>query len=210
MFTRVQLQQLTMDLAASPLPRTRAGARHALGCKAVAQLAQDSRLIDLASEWLDATAIPFKATLFDKGPDANWLVAWHQDTALPMSERREAAGWGPWSEKSGVTYAHAPAKVLERVVALRVHIDDSTADNGPLRVLPGTHTMGVLSDTQVHELSLRVQPVSCTVAAGGVVVMRPLIIHASSKLNAQAARRVIHVEYATTLSVEPGLSLRVA
>ena len=201
---------MTVDLADAPLQRTRAGARHILGCPAVARLAQDSRLIDLASEWLDAAAIPFKATLIDKGPDANWLVAWHQDTALPMSEYRESAGWGPWSEKSGVTYAHAPARALERVVALRIHIDDSIADNGPLRVLPGTHSLGVLSDVQIRELALQVQPMSCTIAAGGVIIMRPLIIHASSKLNSQMPRRVLHLEYTTTLSVEPGLLLRAA
>jgi ectoine hydroxylase-related dioxygenase (phytanoyl-CoA dioxygenase family) len=129
---------------------------------------------------------------------------------LPIVEHRETAGWGPWSEKAGVIYAHAPGHVLERVVALRIHLDDSTAGNGPLRVLPGTHTSGVLSDAQVHEMSLRVQPVSCTVAAGGVVVMRPLIVHASSKLTNHTPRRVLHLEYAPTLDVEPGLRLRAA
>jgi len=210
MFSREDLQQLIADLEGSPLQRTRAGARHILGCEPVTRLAHDPRLLELASQWLGAAAIPFKATLFDKRPDANWLVAWHQDTALPICEHREAAGWSSWSEKSGVLYAHAPASVLERVVALRVHLDDSTEINGPLRVLPGTHTSGVLSDAQVHEQSLRVQPVTCTVAAGGVVVMRPLIIHASSKLNDQTPRRVLHLEYATSLDVEPGIKLRAA
>jgi ectoine hydroxylase-related dioxygenase (phytanoyl-CoA dioxygenase family) len=210
MFLRAELQELISELADVPLQRTRAGARHMLGCAAIARLAQDSRLIDLATQWLDGAAVPFKATLFDKSPDANWLVAWHQDTALPISEHLDAAGWGPWSEKCGVTYAHAPAHVLERVIALRVHLDDSTADNGPLRVLPGTHTLGVLSDSQVHELSLRVKPVTCTVAAGGVVVMRPLIIHASSKINGPLPRRVLHLEYASSLALGSGLELRVA
>jgi ectoine hydroxylase-related dioxygenase (phytanoyl-CoA dioxygenase family) len=209
-FSQADLQQLTAELSAAPLQRTRAGARHVLGCAAVARVAQDPRLLDIASEWLGGTAVPFKATLFDKSPDANWLVAWHQDTALPIVEHQETAGWGPWSEKAGVLYAHAPSRVLERVVALRIHLDDSTAGNGPLRVLPGTHLSGVLSDAQVHETSLRVQPVSCTVAAGGVVVMRPLIVHASSKLTDYASRRVLHLEYAPTLDVEPGLRLRAA
>jgi len=176
----------------------------------VATVATDSRLTGIASKWLGADAVPFKATLFDKSPDANWLVAWHQDTALPMAQRFDTVGWGPWSDKAGVTYAHAPARVLERVVALRVHLDDSTADNGPLRVLPGTHTLGVLSDAEVHAHSLRVSPVECTAPAGGVVVMRPLIIHASSKLNGNAPRRVLHLEYATSLAIEPGLQLRAA
>jgi ectoine hydroxylase-related dioxygenase (phytanoyl-CoA dioxygenase family) len=204
------LHLLKAQLAAEPLQRSRAGARHLLACSAVAHVARDPRLIDIASQWLDTTAIPFKATLFEKSPDANWLVAWHQDTALPMSERRDAVGWGPWSDKSGVTYAHAPSRVLERVVALRLHLDDSTADNGPLRVLPGTHTLGVLTDAQIHELSLRVTPVSCALPAGGIVVMRPLIIHASSKINGPSARRVLHLEYAASLALESGLELRAA
>ena len=129
-----------------------------LECRPVAHLARDPRLIDIASRWLGATAIPFKATLFEKSPDANWLVSWHQDTALPILQRRDLAGWGPWSNKCGITYAHAPGRVLEKVMALRVHLDDSTADNGPLRVLPGSHSHGVLSDAQVHELAQRVSP----------------------------------------------------
>jgi ectoine hydroxylase-related dioxygenase (phytanoyl-CoA dioxygenase family) len=184
--SRADLQPLIVELVDVPLQRTRAGARHILGLPSVSRLANDPRLVHLASEWLGGAAIPFKATLFDKRPEANWLVAWHQDTALPMVELRETVNWGPWSEKAGVLYAHAPAHVLDRVVALRVHLDDSTADNGPLRVLPGTHTLGVLTDAQIHEISLRVQHVTCATTAGGVVVIRPLIIHASPKLNDQA------------------------
>jgi ectoine hydroxylase-related dioxygenase (phytanoyl-CoA dioxygenase family) len=204
------LHRLTEQLAAEPLQRSRAGARHVLGCSPIAHLARDPRLVDIASRWLDATAIPFKATLFEKNPDANWLVSWHQDTALPMSERHDVAGWGPWSTKCGVTYAHAPGRVLERVIALRVHLDDSTADNGPLRVLPGSHTRGVLSDAQIHRLSERVPPTQCTVPAGGVIAMRPLLVHASSKAKVETPRRVLHFEYAASLVIEPGLELRSA
>jgi len=210
LFSPAQIQYLSETLAREPLQRSRAGARHVLGCNGIETLALDPRLLDLATEWLGATAMPFKATLFEKTANANWLVGWHQDTALPMSERRDSAGWGPWSEKFGVIYAHAPARVLERVVALRVHLDDSTADNGPLRVLPRTHTCGVLSDAQVHEQSRHIEPVECRVAAGGVVVMRPLLIHASSKMISDAPRRVIHFEYTASLEPAPGLRLRAA
>jgi len=192
------------------MQRSRAGARHILGCSSVARLAADPRLVDIASKWLDATAIPYKATLFEKNPDANWLVPWHQDTALPMSERHDVAGWGPWSEKFGVSYAHAPARVLERVIALRVHLDDSTADNGPLFVLPGSHTRGVLSDAQIHELSRRVPPAQCAVPAGGIIAMRPLLVHASPKAKDETPRRVLHLEYAASLELESGLALRAA
>jgi ectoine hydroxylase-related dioxygenase (phytanoyl-CoA dioxygenase family) len=127
-----------------------------------------------------------------------------------MSKRRNVAGWGPWSTKSGVTYAHAPGRVLERVIALRVHLDDSTANNGPLRVLPGSHTNGVLGGAQIHKLSQRVTQTQCTVSAGGVIAMRPLLVHASSKAMIEAQRRVLHLEYAASFVLEPGLELRAA
>jgi ectoine hydroxylase-related dioxygenase (phytanoyl-CoA dioxygenase family) len=198
------------SIVAADLSRSRAGARHVLACEPIAALAADPRMIDIASRWLPTRAIPFKATLFDKSPEANWLVAWHQDTALPVEGRSAAPGWGPWSEKYGVTYAHAPARVLENVIALRVHLDDSTSENGSLRVLPGTHIGGVLTDDQVHELAQRIEPVNCHIEAGGVLAMRPLLVHASSKIAAPVSRRVLHFEYAATLEPEPGLRLRVA
>jgi len=118
-------------------------------------------LLEIANAALGKPARPFGATLFDKSPQANWLVVWHQDTALPLRERKDVPGWGAWSVKSGVLYAHAPAAPLKRVVALRVHLDDSTILNGPLRVLPGSHRQGVLGDTEIAELARTTTPVDC-------------------------------------------------
>jgi ectoine hydroxylase-related dioxygenase (phytanoyl-CoA dioxygenase family) len=176
----------------------------------VARLAADSRLLRIAGEWLGANAIPFRATLFDKSPDANWLVAWHQDTALPVETRHDLPGWGPWSEKAGVLYAHAPAGALEDLVALRIHLDESGDDNGPLRVLPGTHQRGVMTDAQVLECARRTTTRSCCVPAGGVVAMRPLIVHASSKALSSKPRRVLHVEYSRSLATRDGMRLKIA
>jgi ectoine hydroxylase-related dioxygenase (phytanoyl-CoA dioxygenase family) len=101
--------------------------------------------------------------------------------------------------KDGITYAHAPASALEQLLAIRVHLDDSTADNGPLRVLPGTHNRGVLSDNAIHGLTEQIEAEECIVGRGGVVLMRPLLIHASSKSRSQMNRRVIHIEYAANM-----------
>lgn len=190
--------------------RSRAGRRHLLAEEPVRALASDRRLLELAAEALDATAIPFKATLFDKSSGANWLVVWHQDVALPMRARVDADGWGPWSVKRGQLYAHAPAEVLEQVVALRVHLDDSTSANGPLRVLPGTHALGRLSEDRIRELAKEVPVVECTTEAGGVVSMRPLIVHASSKSRSAVPRRVLHIEYSTGVGLGSNLELAVA
>jgi ectoine hydroxylase-related dioxygenase (phytanoyl-CoA dioxygenase family) len=205
-----ETEALIADLQKSPLRRSKAGIRHALKHPAVAALATEPRLMQIAQHILGLGATPFRATLFDKSPQSNWLVVWHQDTALPLRERRDIQGWGPWSTKDGVTYAHAPATALCRVVALRVHLDDSTPQNGPLRVLPGTHAKGVLSDDAIQELALRIAPVDCSVPQGGVLVMRPLIVHASSKSALKIPRRVLHIEYAENAAIEAGLNLAVA
>jgi ectoine hydroxylase-related dioxygenase (phytanoyl-CoA dioxygenase family) len=189
--------------------RSRAGLRHALGLSPVSAVARRYQLIELARAVLGPGALPFRATLFDKSPTANWLVVWHQDTALPLQKRLDSPGWGPWSIKEGIVYAHAPETVLEQVLALRLSFDESTAENGPLRVLPGTHTLGVLSDDDSHELSNKIQPIDCTVPKGGVVAMRPLLVHASSKLQTEMPRRVLHIEYAASDSIAKPLQLAV-
>lgn len=209
-FGGAEIESLQRALAESPIMRSRAGARHLLGEPAVARIARDPRLTSLASQALGNEALPYRATLFDKSRRANWLVVWHQDTALPLRARREARGWGPWSNKAGVLYSHAPAEVLSRLIALRLHLDDSGPDNGPLRVLPGTHRMGVLIDAQIQELTHRVSSVDCLAPRGGVVAMRPLLLHSSSKLTAPAPRRVIHIEYAASQDLGDGLELAMA
>jgi ectoine hydroxylase-related dioxygenase (phytanoyl-CoA dioxygenase family) len=189
--------------------RSRAGIRHALRYPEIAELAQDQRLIELASEMLGENSFPYRATLFDKSPRANWLVVWHQDTSLPLVERFDTPGWGPWSVKEGVIYAHAPATALSRIIALRVHLDDSTEENGPLRVLPGTHQLGVLTDEQIEQQEKQVRFVSCTALRGDILAMRPLIIHSSCKARRNSPRRVLHIEYARHRKIADGLELAV-
>jgi hypothetical protein len=106
--TQDEVVRLLEDLAQLKLRRTKAGVRHVLRYAPVANIARQPRLLQIARGVLGREAFPFRATLFDKSPEANWLVVWHQDTALPLRERRETPGWRPWSIKEGVVYAHAP------------------------------------------------------------------------------------------------------
>ena len=206
-FQRTEMGRAIEALAAASVERTRAGARHVLKVPAVRALAMDSRLVEIARQFVGPTPVPFRATLFDKSPAANWLVVWHQDTALPLRHRFDGAGWGPWSTKAGVLYAHAPAWALEQVVALRVSLDDSTSTNGPLRVLPNTHGAGVLTDEQIAQLARAATPVDCVTSSGGVVAMRPLTVHASSKSQDAESRRVLHIEYAAAVNLGAGAEL---
>jgi len=210
LFANDYLDHLLEEINLLAPRRNRAGVRHALHLSAVAETARHPQMIKLAREVLGPDAFPFRSTFFDKSPSANWLVAWHQDIALPLRERVELPGWGPWSVKEGISYAQAPATVMSHVVALRLGFDDSTGENGPLRVLPGTHTSGVLNADSIHELSTRIPSVDCVVSKGGVVAMRPLLIHASSKSQTEMRRRVLHIEYAASDSIAKPLQLAIA
>ena len=205
-----ECDSLAEALSPSPSGRRRAGARNLMSHPRVAEVAHDHRLLRVARRALGEGAVPYRATIFEKSRRSNWLVAWHQDTALPLTARFDSPGWGPWSEKAGVLYAHAPAWALSRVLALRVHLDASTAENGPLRVVPGSHAAGVLSHDEVLRVARLRGHVDCLVPRGGVLAMRPLLIHSSSKASASAPRRVLHVEYACSLDVGGGARLAVA
>ena len=184
-----EARSIISSLNQSEMRRSKAGLRHVLRHPSVATLARDPRLTGIARSVLGSGAMPFRATLFDKSPQANWLVVWHQDTALPLRRRLDISGWGSWSEKEGVIYAHAPASALKGVLAKRVHLDESSLQNGPLRVLPATHAQGILSDDDIQRLAVQIAPVDCLASQGAVLAMRPLLVHASSKSLSENSRR---------------------
>jgi hypothetical protein len=199
-----ECDELLAELSCGPAQRTRAGARHLMAHPAVRSLAERSDLLAIARRCAGPGALPYRATLFEKSGYRNWLVVWHQDTTLPLASRTDSPEWGPWSVKEGVLYAHAPSWALENIVALRIHLDASTSRNGPLRVLPGSHGAGVLPDEEVFRKAREGAPLDCLVGRGGVLRMRPLLIHASSKAAGPEPRRVLHLEYAASLELGAG------
>jgi hypothetical protein len=134
-------------------------------------------------------AVAVQCTVFDKSPERNWLVAWHQDLALPMAEHVDAPGWRGWSVKHGVCFAQPPADWLARVLAVRLHLDDCGEHDGGLRVMAGSHLAGI----QPPEHTPQRPQTLCCVPAGGALLMRPLLWHASSKGQSGRPRRVLHV-----------------
>jgi ectoine hydroxylase-related dioxygenase (phytanoyl-CoA dioxygenase family) len=161
-------------------------------------LAQQASVRSAAVAVLGSNCFPVRALLFDKTPSANWKVAWHQDLTIAVGARRDVDGYGPWSSKGGVPHVQPPIAILERMLAIRVHLDDCGPDNGPVRVLPGSHRARRLSVAEIDAWRRRVAEVSCIVPPGGLLVMRPLLLHASSAAKSPAHRRVIHIEYAAT------------
>jgi ectoine hydroxylase-related dioxygenase (phytanoyl-CoA dioxygenase family) len=163
-------------------------------CPAVRELAADPRIRQFVIPVLGEQAFAVRAILFDKASDANWSLFWHQDNVISVRERMDVPGFVGWSRKAGVWQVQPPAAVLAGMMAIRVHLDDSRADNGPLRVLPGSHRFGWIDDLEAWKQ--RVPEAVCTVGCGGIVAMRPLLLHASVASDSADRRRVIHLEFA--------------
>jgi hypothetical protein len=163
---------------------------------AVRDLATSAPVMDLVRPLLGPEAFPVRGLFFDKVPEANWKVPYHQDLTIAVGARVETEGFGPWSVKDGVPHTQAPAWLLERMLAVRLHLDDCGEEDGPLRVLPGTHRLGRLDSATIDELRSSITECTVTVPAGGAVLMKPLLLHASSPARRPSHRRVIHLEYA--------------
>jgi hypothetical protein len=176
----------------SSLTHHGAGSRLLLTLPWCAELAGRLPRIATLQRFLSADAVCVQCTLFDKSADKNWLVSLHQDLSIPVKRRVVSAECSRWSEKEGQVYVQPPVAVLEQLVAIRVHVNECTADNGPLRVIPGSHAFGRLDARQTEELRSAHGEVAVPVPRGGTLVMRPLILHASSKATAMHPRRVLH------------------
>ncbi len=174
-----------------------AGRRNRLATAAVAELAGSRPLLDLVRLHTGGAPRAVRAIWFNKSPEANWLVAWHQDLAIAVRERIETPGFGGWSVKEGVPHVQPPTEILERMLTVRIHLDDADEENGALRVLPGTHTLGRLDADRVTILRREREEVVCIAQAGDALLMRPLLLHASGRLTSDRPRRVLHLEYAT-------------
>lgn len=161
-------------------------------------LAESEPLLSLVRPALGGRARVVRGVYFDKNGDANWKVAWHQDLTIAVRERVEVEGFGPWSVKAGVCHAQPPVSVLEGMIALRVHLDDADESNGALRIIPGSHARGRLSAADIQTLKGECRAVTCDVHAGAVLLMRPLLLHASSAAARPRRRRVLHFEYSAS------------
>jgi len=176
------------------------GARDLMGrVSEVHSLARSPRVHEIITAVLGFGAFAVRGLFFDKTEAANWNLPWHQDVTVAVKERRAVASFGPWTLKAGIPHAHAPAELLARMVTIRLHLDACSAENGPMRVLRGSHQHGRLLPAEVNAWVARAPElaVDCLVPAGGAVLMRPLILHSSAAATTAGHRRVIHLEYAT-------------
>lgn len=174
-----------------------AGVRNLLQLsRPVAEFASSPRCANILKDRVGRCAFPVRALFFDKTADANWRVPWHQDLSIAVAGRIDAPGFSGWSRKDGVVHVQPPREILETMVTLRLHLDDCSASNGALKVIPRSHAEGKLDARQISEWSGRGQALVCEVPKGGALLMRPLLLHSSAPAASPVHRRVLHIEFA--------------
>jgi ectoine hydroxylase-related dioxygenase (phytanoyl-CoA dioxygenase family) len=192
-----ELNEIFAGQRQSTSSKPRGGLRNVLRISpAAASFANADKVLGCVSHLLNAPAFPVRAIVFDKTETANWGVPWHQDLAVAVAEQIEAPGFKAWSVKAGVVHVNPPVSILAEMVTIRLHLDDCLADNGALRVLPGSHIQGELDAEAITAWSAKQSPITCEIAKGGALLMRPLLLHASTAAKNPSHRRVLHVEYA--------------
>jgi len=136
-----------------------------------------------------------KSIYFDKPPASNWFVAYHQDLSIAVREKVTVQGYGPWSSKPEGFAVQPPLEILENNFTIRIHLDDADENNGALKVVPSSHSRGICRTATIDWETER--QVTCKVKKGGIMIMRPLLLHASGRTTNGQRRRVIHIEFSS-------------
>lgn len=197
-FAEERLPAAVCDALLGSLPDSResAGVRNVIEAPAVRALLASPVVARLVGSLMGGAICAVKATLFDKSADANWGVAWHQDRMIALAERVDDPGFRLWRIKDGVLHADPPAAVLEKMFALRVHLDDCGEADGPLTVIPGTHRVGKLEPDDLRAAVEEMPSQVICASRGDIVAMRPLLLHQSPKAVGGNRRRILHIELA--------------
>ena len=185
-----ELAEVTRHVDA--LNTTGFGKRRLMDVPWCAALAERLARGDRVRQELPAKATPVQCTLFAKSIEKNWLVSLHQDLSIPVAERVASQECSGWSEKEGQIFVQPPIHVLENLLAVRIHLDECDERSGALRVIPGSHRLGRLPSGEALQLRAERGEASVGVGRGGAMLMRPLLLHASSKVAANKMRRVLH------------------
>ncbi len=156
-----------------------------------------NRLLDLISEVFSDDYMVVKSIYFDKPEQSNWFVAYHQDLTIAVNQKAEHKGYVNWTVKQYQFAVQPPLEILQHNFTLRIHLDDTDENNGALKVIPGSHLKGIYRPETIDRSAET--EVFCKLKKGGVMIMRPLLMHASNKSGNDTQRRVIHIEFSNAI-----------
>ncbi|HEX8772720.1 MAG TPA: phytanoyl-CoA dioxygenase family protein [Pyrinomonadaceae bacterium] len=190
------LEKISLHHAVSRRRNVAFGIRDLLSvAPAVRELAHSSRIRDVVDSMAGKDARVIRAIFFDKTPEANWKVAWHQDLTIAVRQKKDVEGFSRWSVKAGIAHTQPPVSILENILTMRIHLDATDESNGALKVIAGSHKQGRLDAEGTRKLKDTGEMVVCRVPKCGALLMRPLLLHASSAGSEPIHRRVIHLEF---------------
>lgn len=152
------------------------------------------RLLELIRAILPDCHHLIKSIYFDKPPNANWIVNWHQDLTINLKAKQETPAFKNWRVLEDRVVVQPNRAILEGILTVRIHLDDCTSANGALRVIEGSHQQGVI-DIKDWMKEKPGKEVVCEVPSGGVFLMHPLLLHASRRTENEQNRRVLHLEF---------------
>ncbi len=185
-----------LEAALIRLPRNDAGTRIYQLDAIKPLLAKDGDIGAIAASVLGAQSRPVRAILFNKSPQNNWSLAWHQDRTICVKEKREVSGFGPWTVKGGMHHVAPPFGLLARMVTLRAHLDDVPATNAPLLIASGSHTRGRIPIKDIEAIVGCCVTRTCLAKAGDIWLYSTPILHASDAAVRPSSRRVLQIDYA--------------
>lgn len=159
----------------------------------VQDLIFNENLKTLISGLFGNTYFVVKSIYFDKPETSNWYVAYHQDLTISVNKKLELENFGPWTTKQNQFAVQPPLDILENIYTIRIHLDDTDENNGALKVIPGSHAKGIYRPETI-DWAIETEAI-CNVESGGVMIMKPLLLHGSNRTANGKRRRVIHIEF---------------
>ncbi len=146
---------------------------------------------------------PVRIVVFDKSDERNWALPWHRDHVITVADKTETDGYTNWTLRNGVWHVRPPPEVLERMIFLRVLLDDTAEDSGDLEIAVGSH-LGPCART-AHELEIGQQPVIEKTFGnrGDVLALKALMLHRSGAASRIGRRRAIRIDFSADLLPEP-------
>ena len=134
-----------------------------------------------------------KSIYFDKPETSNWYVSYHQDLTISVDRKVELENFGSWTRKQNQFAVQPPIDIMENIYTIRIHLDDTDENNGALRVIPKSHSKKIYRPETI-DWNTETE-ITCNVKKGGIMIMKPLILHSSSRTTNNRKRRVIHIEF---------------
>jgi ectoine hydroxylase-related dioxygenase (phytanoyl-CoA dioxygenase family) len=164
---------------------------------AISPLIFNSRLRAIIDDLFGPDYFLVKSIYFDKPEQSNWFVAYHQDLTISVEEKKQVAGFDQWTVKNNQFAVQPPVALLENIFTIRIHLDDTDENNGALKIVAGSHRKGNYRPETI-DWNIE-QEVVCKVQSGGIMIMQPLLLHASNRTTNNNKRRVIHLEFSNQL-----------